>query len=381
MKILHYIPSISDHDLVSDYVRLLVSSMSDLAEVKVSSQSKEAMRLLTDFAPDILHVHACWSYEAFQLVSNAYLTGMAIILSPHGGLDSYPRKNEQQLTKLAKTATYQYQTVRCADALLATSEKEQQEILQLGWKKRIGTVASPLLDSRLSPQELATQMTAFYQKIIDTRYARLMKAEEREAICSLLHAAMAEPSRRTVLASDKILTLRGIKPVQWRRIMLFAEDEDIRGLIDQGITRMQLSVPAIDATAIDRFKPTHPKATGPLPADKLLADGNETPSMPNIDKPLVSLYIQICNARYHLRHHTFSMHHLADLYRTVKFEDYDEVEFEVLIKAQKLKMLTSRLISVMAEMLYLEEGFMPTAPLNDTKAQHIKQALLRIPEP
>jgi hypothetical protein len=75
------------------------------------------------------------------------------------------------------------------------------------------------------------------------------------------------------------------------------------------------------------------------------------------------------------------MHHLADLYRTVKFEDYDEVEFEVLIKAQKLKMLTSRLISVMAEMLYLEEGFMPTAPLNDTKAQHIKQALLRIPEP
>lgn len=378
MKTLHYIPAINDHDLVSDYVRMLVSSSGNGDEVKVSSNAKEALQLLTNFAPDILHVHACWNYEAFQLVSDAYIMGgTAIVLSPHGGLDSYPRRNEQQLTKLAKTATYQYQMVRCADALMATSAKEEEEILRLGWKERIGTVTSPLLDSRIKPQEMGRQILTFYRKVIDSRYDKLMKGDEREAICSLLHAAMAEPSRRTVLASDKILTLRSIKPEQWRRIMLYAEDEDVRSLIDQGISRMQLSVPSIDTTAIDRFKSPHPKAKGALPDEHLLADNSNEKNLPTVEEPLKRLFILISNARYHLRRHTFSMHHLTDLYRFFNYEDYDEVEFELLIKAKKLKMLTARLISVMASTLCLEEGFMPITPLHDTKAQSIAHELLK----
>lgn len=65
---------------------------------------------------------------------------------------------------------------------------------------------------------------------------------------------------RNPLTSEQILNLRDINPIQWRRIMLYADDEYIRNIIDEGISRMQLTIPTIDAANIDRFTRRKKKA-------------------------------------------------------------------------------------------------------------------------
>jgi hypothetical protein len=251
----------------------------------------------------------------------------------------------------------------------------------LGWNKRCTTVPSSLLNKKISYEQMAKTMLVFYQKVIDSRYFKLMTAVEKEAVSSLLRIGKEKNMIRNPLTSEQILNLRDINPIQWRRIMLYADDEYIRNIIDEGISRMQLTIPTIDAASIDRFTRRKKKSSEPLERKELLSKKSSLKDKlkwetEGVDEVIKTICIMLLNIKFHLQKRTLSMYHLTELYEVLKYEDYDEDKLQEVLKYMKIKDLASRLIQVLSETVLLEEGFMPLAPLDDKKTHRIKQLII-----
>lgn len=104
MKVLHYIPAIKVDDLVSDYVKTLTSSMKNIAEVHIVTSKENVAKTLKTINPDIVHIHSCWDYATTKVIKTVADRGVAVVLSPHNGLEPYTMKNEQRITKQVKRA-------------------------------------------------------------------------------------------------------------------------------------------------------------------------------------------------------------------------------------------------------------------------------------
>lgn len=381
MKILYYIHQLKSNDLIGDYLRYLVASLEGQDEVYVVTEENDIQESLDEHVPDIVHIQGCWDRYAYRLMQAAVHQGYAVVISPHGEIGSYAMQHEQKVGKMLKLADYQRWMIKNCEALLVTTDDERRELDSLGWQKRIDVIKNPLLDASLSAEELAKEMHAFYGKVIDTRYRKVMTDSEKEAIRSIIHVGKAHDETIKLLDSERILTLRGLKPDQWRRILLYGDDEDLRDVIDSAAQRMQLAIPSIDTSLINRYPTDEPKVMGELPGDRLIG-GNKlqarkireiTKDDPDEMKQLV---IMLVNAHKLLLKKQMSMRQLAELYDKVKYCDYDESRFVDITNELKLRKFMRRMLQVLADEAYLEEGFMPDEPLNDSGTRKIKSQLL-----
>lgn len=208
-----------------------------------------------------------------------------------------------------------------------------------------------------------------------------MTDSEKEAVRSLVHVGMAHDETMPLLDSDRILTLRGLSPTEWRRILLYGDDEDLRLIIDKAAERLQLAIPSIDTSKISRYPSDLPKMMGYLPSDRIIGGykimtrkfGEVTE---NDSEELQQLTAMLINARTLLKKRQMSMRHLAELYDEVKYVDYDETRFVEITKEMKLNKFLRRLLQVMADEAYLEEGFMPDKPLDDSSSRKISRQFI-----
>lgn len=291
-------------------------------------------------------------------------------------------KHEERVAKCVKNADYQRWMLKNSEALLATSDDERAALEALGWQKKIDVIGPSILDSTISDKQMAEEMIWFYTKVIDTRYRVLMTDSEKEAVRSIIHVGMAHDETMSLLDSDRLLTLRGLKPDEWRRIFLYGDDEDLRQIIDTAAERIQLSLPAIDTNKISRYPTDCPKMMGGLPDDRLVG-GNKLlarklrETTENDSEDLRQLTTMLLNAGTLLRKRQMSARHLAELYEEIKYVDYDETRFVEITKEMKLNKFMRRMLQVLADEAYLEEGFMPDKPLNDRSVKQIERQFLK----
>jgi hypothetical protein len=374
MRIIHYIDSIKAGNLLSDQLLRLTSAQEEYADVKTITQQGDFKKLLADFQPDIVHIHSCWQYH---IASNANWTAKkhcAVVFSPHWELNERARTTEQGMRKKVKALLYQAKMVRSTEALLVSSEHEKQEILSLGWTKRIDVVRDSVLNNTLTDGEMAQQTITFYRKVLDTRYQFVMTAMEKDAIPSLLHVGLAEESVHNLLPSDQLLNLRSLNPEQWRRVLLYADDEGVREIVDSAISRLQLNAPAIDTAAIRRFPLLRPKETTSVDTDKLVGNlpmtrqrlDDYTSKEDAIFKQIATI---IANTRQIERKKRLSLRLLTDLYKVIKYNDYDEDRLAEVLRHLRLYRYSCRMIQLLAEKTLLKEGFMPFPPRNDRKTK------------
>jgi len=277
-----------------------------------------------------------------------------------------------------KTLLYQAKMVRGVDALLVSSEQERQDILKLGWTKRIDIVQDSVLNSSLSDDDMALQTISFYRKVLDTRYQFAMTAMEKDAIPSLLHVGLTQETTHNLLPSDQLLNLRSLNPEQWRRIFLYADDEGIREIVDNCISRLQLNAPTIDTATIQRFPLLSPKETTSVDTDKLI--GNQPMTRQRLsdysneeDAIIKKIATIIANTRQIERKKKLSLRLLADLYTVIKYNDYDEDRLADALRHLRLYRYSCRMIQLLAEKVLLKEGFMPVPPRDDRKTKGIKR--------
>lgn len=367
--------------MLSDSISRAVATLDGIADTHIITRADDYQPALDNHVPDIVHIHGCWDRYAYRLMKAAQKQGYAVVLSPHGELGTYAMRHEQRIAKWWKLTDYQrWMNVNC-EAILVTRNDERDELLRMGLQSRIDVVGNPLLDSTLTDTETGAALMQFYQKVIDTRYHVLMTREEKEAVRSLLHVGMAGDEKWALISSNQLLTLRDIKPVQWRRILLYADDEDIRAIIDSAVARLQLSIPDINTADIARFPKEFPKAMGALEPLRVLGKNRirarkikeETAEDP---RELKELTIMLANARHLVQKRRMSLRQLAELYGRIKYSDYDESRFTEITRNLRLNTFMRRMLKVMADDLQLEEGFMPDTPKDDHTTQLIHQLFI-----
>lgn len=380
MRILHYIHELKSNDLLSDYLQHLVSALEEQADVYVATARTNVQEALDEHDPDIVHIHGCWDSYAYKFMETAAKQGFAVVSSPHGEIGTYAMRHEHRLNKNLMLAEYQRWMVVHSEALLVTTDEERDQLLNLGWQKRIDVIKASILDSSLSDPDMAAQMLWFYGKVLDTRYRRVMSDSEKEAIRSILHVGMAHDETAPLLDSERILTLRGLNPDQWRRILLYGDDEDIRHIIDVAAQRMQLTIPDVNTADISRYPNDKPKAMGELPNNRLIG-GNKLMGRKlrevteNDPEELKQITAMLINARTLLRKRQMSMRHLAELYDAIKYIDYDESRLVDICKEMKLRPFLRRMLQILADEMGLEEGFMPDDPIADRTTRQIRTRL------
>ena len=370
MRILHYINSLKAGNLLSDYILQLTSEQKEYAEVKTLTSTDDFQKVAEKENPDIIHIHACWDNLAAKRAQWAVKKGYAVVLSTHWGLNEPIRSNEQRIRKFIKQMMYQQKTVHQVDAMLVTNEKERQMALTLGWQKRIDVIPNSLLNSSISASEMGEQTILYYNKVLDTRYQVAMSSMENDAIYSLLHVGLARETTHNLLPSDQLLNLRSLNPAQWRRILLYSDDENIREIIDNAISRLQLNAPNIETSTIQRFALVLPKERNPLNQQKIVGTKPLTRQRLNdninSDETIVrTIAIMLANAHQLDRKQTLSMRHLADLYTMIKYNDYDEDRLAEVLRHMRLYRFSRRIIQLLVDKLHLEEGFRPFSPLAD----------------
>lgn len=382
MKILHYIENFSQNDLLSDHLSLLVSEESNYVDASLIKNKNELLKQLRNEAPDIVHFHNCWSRKTYRCIRIAKSEGCFTILSPHWELNRINRC-ERKLTKSIMAIAFQKNAIKMVDALLVTGNDELEEIIKLGWKTRIDSVPSHLLKHEISPEAMAQETITFYRKVMDTGYRRRMNKAEFNCLNSLLHIGLLENGMLRNMPNEHLIELRKLNPQQWQRILLFSDDEDIREMINKGIEKLQLSVPDIDTNNILRYLPLITKQAGSLDKENLFATDvftrNKTENViEDADSELKTGTIMFLNAKYLLNKNKFTLHHLADIYKFLKTCDYDEVKLSSLLKKMHIYKFARRILQILSNYLFLEEGFMPFKPLDDKKTTKLEQTIINI---
>lgn len=377
MKILHYTPVLVPGSLLAQHVESVVRATRDKAQVIVVSSQKSAIDSIKKAAPDILHVHGSWKWLTESVVAAAQRRKMATVLAPHWMLQPYVVNHEGCCGKAIKKMLIEKRLTRTYDALIVSTNRERSQLLDTKWHDRIEVVASSILDNTCSEMEMGENLMAFYNKVLDTRYQLMMTDEEYHAVQTLLHVgALHDPSRRQV-AHENILKIRSLKPSQWRRIFLMADDEDIRREIDIAINVMQIDAPHFATENIIRFPLRHPQKRGPLPR-KLLENNTKICKVLNEQADeLQTVLVDLVNVKQYLGEDVLSLRHLAELFETIKYTDFNEDDFKHTISELGICSFTQRIMQLLVSLLSLDEGHLPIEAKYDKKTQRYINQVMR----
>lgn len=169
MKVVHFIPSIDQASGgTTAYMQLLANELGksvDLyiltaislnpVEIKhatikyIPTGWKQRRRMRTEWKrvlhqihPDVVHVNCCWMPECAWAQLWAQQLGYKVVLTPHGMLEPWIMARHYWTKKVPALLLYQKKAVMKADYLHATANSEKENLLKLGYNKKIEVIAN-----------------------------------------------------------------------------------------------------------------------------------------------------------------------------------------------------------------------------------------------
>ena len=352
MKVLHVYPK-SD-TLIERHVTLLAEGMRQSAEVKVADNAVAFRKLFREMNPDIVHCHGGWQFFLARATSYAIRHGARVVITLHGQLEPWVIKRQSVQENVSKTVLWQRRAIERAYAIIVHGKLERSNFQQLGWNKRMEEIHNAVITNAIAPSEMCAQTFAVYQKVMDSNTLEQMDDESLLALTQIIKAGIMGDSRWV-----KDLNINKTQ-VDWRRLLLYAEHENISNYVDYGISILGLSTPTLDVSHIASYFPDSYQR--PLPLKEVVGDyqGDETDY-------LVRMIRQINKQPLLL--------HLVELTRELYRDNVNDDLLTEKLEDKKLHTYAARLMQVLKELTLLDEGYMPVDPIDDRQTEHIRKAL------
>jgi hypothetical protein len=148
--------------------------------------------------------------------------------------------------------------------------------------------------------------------------------------------------------------------IDWRRMLIYAEHQNIRNYVDYGINILGISAISLDTEHLPAYFPENYQR--PQSIKKLIGEykGNET-------EYLVHMIQQIEKQPLML--------HLIEFTRELYRDTVNDDLLQEALEEKKLTKYASRLMQVLHELTLLDEGYMPIEPLDDRGTQKIRESI------
>lgn len=312
------------------------------------------LKELYEIKPDIIHIHGCWSYYTAKILLTAHKKGFDTILSTYGGLYSWNIRKNFWFQKLPRIITYQFIAVKCADLIHATGQIEYNNIKKLHWNKNIKIIQNCLFTHKIDDAEMSKQMLSVYQYIMDQHVFLKMNISTQQAFYTLLKAGLNANSSglRPNITSISIASIKNLSLLQyqdWRKISIFANEQDICPIINNGIKALNIKT-----------------------KDVVFANGIynkiEIKNIEDACEKINLLYKKVLKR-------TLSIKDIVQLYDILRNNDFDEYEFKKQLHACHKLNLLSRLEYILIEMTDIEEGFLLLPAKNDFITRFLKNII------
>ena len=404
MKILHYIPQQVMRETVNEMFTITLQTCLQRNEEVQTVRSMKAFRqALHDVTPDIIHIFGCWNLTAFKVQQAAHRKNLPVVLSPMSGLMPWNIHHHYLTEKYPSLVAYQQKAVAQADAIHVWSVMEMQEMRKQKWDERIQLVRNSTITGDFSPEQMAEQMVALYQKVIDSNTFRLMTDREKLAETLLLRKGLARDEFSGQLTSEDRQLLASLNEDSWRKILIHAADEDIMPYVRHGAEELQLAGINTPTDGVKRFPQKLRKARGDLATTELISKNPITKSIIDnlrVDEKPSPLEMEICMLIHNLYHTlaaskslaahpaassskakapaVLSRRHLVQTYALLRFNDYDEDKLQRMLHRLKLDRFTSRLLTILDETFLMGEGFSPLPLIDDKTTAHLRHSLFML---
>lgn len=301
-------------------------------------------QMVGDAKPDIVHVHGCWDYPVVKRALQAHRQGARIVFSPHGGLEPWIISQRRLSEKLYKTLLWQRRLVEHSYVVIAHGTMEAEALKHLGWNPRIEIIRNAVITNTITPEAMAQQTKEVYSKVMDSNTRELMSEDSLRLMTMLLKAGITG-DKRWVNAVPPI-----VNETEWRRILIYADHENIRTTLDSGLHIMNVRHDYIDTNSIKSY----------LPTDYM--------------RPKVSAY-DVAGIVNEMHRSKISMRHFVELDRALRKPDVDDEWLIDTFEESHLTKYFRRLLQILTEVTAIDEGFMPVKPLDDKGTQKIRQHL------
>lgn len=350
MKILHVYPKTDE--MVAQHVTELMEGMQHSAEVQAVSNLADFKTVCKRFEPDIVHCHGCWQYGIVNAGNFARKQGARIVLSPHGQLEPWVFEEKPLQEKFHKTALWQKPFVEKAYVIIAFGKMEQQYLQELKWNPRIEVIHNAVITNSTTREKMCSQTFTVYQKVLDSNVLEQMDESTQQLMATIIKAG--------TLGDRRWVELTIPETVDWRRMLIYAEHQNIRNYVDYGINILGLSAASLDTEHLPAYFPESYQR--PQSIKNLIDDykGDETDYLLRMIRQIEKQPILL---------------HLIELTRELYRDTVNDDLLQEALEEKKLTKFASRLMQVLHEQTLLDEGYMPIEPLDDRGTQKIRESI------
>jgi len=352
MKVLHIYPKTDE--MVAQHVAQLMEGMQLSAEVQAVSNLADFKSVCKTFKPDIVHCHGCWQYNIVNAGNYARKQGARIVLTPHGELEPWVLEEKPLQEKFHKTALWQKPFVEKAFALISFGKMEQQYLTQLKWNPRIEVIHNAVITNSTTREKMCSQTFAVYQKVLDSNVLEQMDDDTQQLMATIIKAGSLG-DRRWISSNTQHPS-----PIDWRRMLIYAEHQNIRNYIDYGINILGLSAISLDTAQLPAYFPESYQR--PQSIKNLVGEykGNETDYLLRMIRQIEKQPLLL---------------HLIEFTRELYRDTVNDDELQEALEEKGLTKFAGRLMQVLQELTLLDEGYMPVDPIDDRGTQKIRDII------
>ena len=354
MKVLHIYPKADE--LIRRHVVLLAEGMRQSADVRMADSSAAFRNILQEQQPDIVHCHGCMQYAAARAAQMARRRGARVVVSLHGQLEPWVISQQPVQDKLRRTLLWQRSYIERAYTVITLGKLELTNFLALGWNRRVEEIHNAVTTNTITTAEMCARTFAVYQKVLDSNTLEALDDLNLDALSTIIKAGITGDKRWC----NSLEAVQYPQNLDWRRLLVYAEHENIRNYVDYGISILGLNVPAIETSRIAAYFPDHYEEPKPIREKVGEYKGKETDY-------LVRIIHQIRQQPLLL--------HLIELTRELYRDTVDDDQLAERLEEKKLTAFTRSLMQVLSEQTGLDEGYMPLPPIDNKLTRQIRQQL------